>query len=108
MLKRLTKQNSKVFKSSQELIQKLKPNMTVFVGGFGLCGVPISFLKTLSKNKQINNLTVVSNDIGTSDEGLGLLLPNKQVKKMISSYIGNNKLFEKMYLNGDIEFELTP
>ena len=108
MFKNLIRCYSKVYSSSEELVSKIKPGMTVMSGGFGLCGIPVSFLRTLSKHPEINNLTLVSNNIGVQNEGLGLLLPNKQIKKMIASYVGENKLFEKMYFDGDIELEITP
>ena len=77
MLKNILRYNSKVYSSSEELMSKIKSGMTIMSGGFGLCGIPISFIRTLSKHSEINNLTVVSNNIGIQDEGLGLLLPNK-------------------------------
>ena len=94
MLKNLIRCYSKVYSSSEELVGKIKPGMTVLSGGFGLCGIPVNFLRTLSKHPEINNLTLVSNNIGIKDEGLGLLLPNKQNKKIIASYVGENKVFE--------------
>ncbi len=107
MLKRVIRSFSKIC-SVKEAISFIKPGMTVLSGGFGLCGIPATLLQTLSENQDINNLTVVSNNAGTDSEGLGLLLQTKQIKRMISSYVGENKLFEKMYLSGELELEITP
>ena len=85
----------------------LKDGMTVIAGGFGLCGIPeglIAQIKTLG----VSNLTVVSNNCGVDGFGLGLLLEDKQIAKMVSSYVGENALFEKQLLDGELEVELTP
>lgn len=86
----------------------MQPNTTVLCGGFGLCGVPDTLIDEVLKNKHLTGLTAVSNNAGTDDSGLGKLLKTKQIKKMIASYIGENKTFEKMYLTGEVELELTP
>jgi 3-oxoacid CoA-transferase len=99
---------NKVFPSAAEAIGDMKPNTTLLAGGFGLSGVPDTLINEVLNSKHIQGLTVVSNNAGIDGAGLGLLLKSKQIRKMISSYIGNNKTFEKMYLNGDIELELTP
>ena len=86
----------------------MQPNTMVLCGGFGLCGVPETLIDEVLKNKHLTGLTAVSNNAGTDDSGLGKLLKTKQIKKMIASYIGENKTFEKMYLTGEVELELTP
>lgn len=86
----------------------MKPNSTVLCGGFGLCGVPDTLIDEVLQRPDIKGLTAVSNNAGTDDSGLGKLLKTKQIKKMIASYIGENKTFEKMYLTGEVELELTP
>jgi 3-oxoacid CoA-transferase subunit A len=81
--------------------------MTLLVGGFGLCGIPENCIAELV-NKKINSLTCISNNAGVDDFGLGLLLQGKQVKKMISSYVGENAEFERQMLSGELEVELIP
>lgn len=98
---------SKVIKDINEGIKDLKDGMTLVVGGFGLCGIPEHSIKAI-KDKGTKDLTVVSNNCGIDDFGLGLLLHDKQVKKMISSYVGENKTFESQYLSDELEVELTP
>ncbi|RKJ54384.1 CoA transferase subunit A, partial [Butyricicoccus sp. 1XD8-22] len=80
---------------------------TLIVGGFGLSGIPEKSIEAL-RNKGTKNLTIVSNNCGVDDFGLGLLLASKQIKKMIASYVGENKIFEQQFLNGELEVELTP
>ena len=82
-------------------------NQTLAVGGFGLCGIPEALIEAL-KNTGVSGLTFISNNAGVDDFGLGKLLQTKQIKKMISSYVGENKEFERQYLNGELEVELTP
>lgn len=82
-------------------------NQTLAVGGFGLCGIPEALIEAL-KNTGVKGLTCISNNAGVDDFGLGKLLQTKQIKKMISSYVGENKEFERQYLNGELEVELTP
>ncbi|WP_414043945.1 CoA transferase subunit A [Macrococcus sp. EM39E] len=98
---------SKVIHDINEGIKDLKDGMTLVVGGFGLCGIPEHSINAI-KEKGTKGLTVVSNNCGVDDFGLGLLLHDKQVDKMISSYVGENKTFESQYLNGELEVELTP
>jgi len=86
----------------------MKPNSTLLCGGFGLCGVPDTLINQVKKTPSITGLTVASNNAGIVGSGLGLLLASRQVKKMIASYVGENKLFEQQYLTGEIEMELTP
>jgi 3-oxoacid CoA-transferase subunit A len=93
--------------SADSAIEKLKDGATVLMGGFGLCGIPENLIAAV-RRKGTKNLTIVSNNAGIDDFGIGLLLENKQVKKMISSYVGENKLFEKMVLRGELEVELNP
>ncbi|QGX61893.1 CoA transferase subunit A [Alteromonas mediterranea] len=98
---------NKVVSSYKDAMAGLKDGMTVIAGGFGLCGIPeglIAQIKTLG----VSNLTVVSNNCGVDGFGLGLLLEDKQIAKMVSSYVGENALFEKQLLDGELEVELTP
>jgi len=81
--------------------------MTVMAGGFGLCGIPENLIIAL-RDSGANELTVISNNAGVDDFGLGLLLHTRQIKKMISSYVGENKTFETQYLNGELELEFNP
>ncbi|KAL6870273.1 hypothetical protein J3F83DRAFT_735730 [Trichoderma novae-zelandiae] len=99
---------NKVLPSAAEAIKDLKANSTLLCGGFGLCGVPDTLIDEVLKRPDITGLTAVSNNAGTDSSGLGKLLKTKQVKKMIASYIGENKTFETMYLTGQVELELTP
>lgn len=99
---------NKVFPSAAEAIRDMKSNSTVLAGGFGLCGVPDSLINAVRANPEITGLTAVSNNAGVDGSGLGLLLASKQIKKMVASYVGENKTFERMYLSGEIELELTP
>src|SRR5881392_1347196 len=99
--------NTKVMSSFREAISDIKDGSTLIVGGFGLCGIPECSIQAL-KEQGTKNLTVVSNNCGVDDWGLGLLLANRQIKKMVSSYVGENKIFEQQYLSGELEVELTP
>ena len=85
----------------------LKDGMTIMAGGFGLCGIPEHLILAL-RDSGIKDLTVISNNAGIDDAGLGLLLETRQISKMISSYVGENKTFEKQYLDGDLELEFNP
>ena len=85
----------------------LKDDMTVMAGGFGLCGIPENLIAAI-REAGVKNLTVISNNCGVDGFGLGLLLENGQIKKMISSYVGENKLFEQLYLSGELELEFNP
>ena len=84
-----------------------RDGMTVMAGGFGLCGIPENLILAL-RELGPKDLTVISNNCGIDDFGLGILLANGQIKKMVSSYVGENKLFEKLYLSGELELEFTP
>ena len=99
--------SKKVCQSASEAIQGVKENMTLFFGGFGLCGIPENCIQALYDSR-IKNLTCISNNAGVDDFGLGLLLKNRQIKKMIASYVGENKTFEAQVLSGDLEVELVP
>src|SRR3546814_613407 len=81
--------------------------MTILAGGFGLCGIPEHMILAI-RASGVKDLTVASNNCGVDDFGLGLLLETRQIKKMISSYVGENKLFEQQYLNGELELEFNP
>jgi len=98
----------KVFPSAAEALKDMQPNTTLLSGGFGLCGVPNTLSNEVLNHPHITGLTAVSNNAGTKDSGLSLLLRSRQIKKMISSYIGTNKIFQDMYLNGELEVELSP
>ncbi|KAI1826353.1 coenzyme A transferase [Xylaria intraflava] len=99
---------NKVYPSASEALKDIKPNTTLLCGGFGLCGVPDTLINEMLNKPEITGLTAVSNNAGTDNSGLGQLLKTKQIKKMIASYIGENQTFERMYLTGEIELELTP
>ena len=99
--------NSKVMSSFLEAVSDIKDGSTIIVGGFGLSGIPEYSIQAL-KEQGTKDLTIVSNNCGVDDWGLGLLLANRQIKKMVSSYVGENKIFEKQYLSGELEVELTP
>jgi len=98
---------NKVVTSYDEALKGLKDNMFLMVGGFGLCGIPENLIKKIQE-MEVKGLTCVSNNAGVDGFGLGLLLEKKQIKKMISSYVGENALFEKQVLSGELELELTP
>ncbi|MEG2099878.1 CoA transferase subunit A [Flavobacterium sp. FlaQc-28] len=91
----------------QEAIDGIKTGMTIMFGGFGLCGIPENTIAALVETT-ISDLTCISNNAGVDDFGLGLLLQKKQIKKMISSYVGENAEFERQMLSGELEVELTP
>ncbi len=99
--------NKKVMHSFAEAVQDIRDGSTLVVGGFGLCGIPEKAIQALVE-QGTKDLTVVSNNCGVDDCGLGLLLRNRQIKKMISSYVGENKTFEQQFLSGELEVELTP
>ncbi|MGD6966911.1 CoA transferase subunit A [Rossellomorea vietnamensis] len=96
-----------VYTSFNDAIEDIKDGATLMVGGFGLCGIPENLILALVE-KGVKDLTVISNNCGVDDWGLGLLLRNKQIKKMIGSYVGENKEFERQVLSGEIEVELVP
>ncbi|MEO9655528.1 CoA transferase subunit A [Marinomonas sp.] len=97
----------KVVTSYAAALEGLEDGMTVLAGGFGLCGIPENLIQQI-KLKGTKDLTVVSNNCGVDGFGLGILLVDKQIRKMISSYVGENALFEKQLLAGELEVELTP
>ncbi|MFB9761240.1 CoA transferase subunit A [Ectobacillus funiculus] len=97
----------KVMNSFTEAVQDIQDGATLIVGGFGLSGIPEKLIHAL-KEQGTKDLTVVSNNCGVDDWGLGLLLANNQIKKMVSSYVGENKIFEQQFLSGELEVELVP
>lgn len=106
----MTKQNkgfNKVVSTYEEAMQGLTSNMTIIAGGFGLCGIPEGLISRI-KAMGVSGLTVVSNNCGVDGFGLGILLEDRQIKKMVSSYVGENALFEQQLINGELEVELTP
>jgi len=98
---------NKVVKNVDQALEGISDNMTILLGGFGLCGIPENSIAGLVK-KGVKGLTCVSNNAGVDDFGLGLLLQTKQIKKMISSYVGENAEFERQMLSGELEVELIP
>jgi 3-oxoacid CoA-transferase subunit A len=97
----------KVFSNAEEAIHDIQDGATLMLGGFGLCGIPENCISALEKSR-ISNLTCISNNAGVDDFGIGLLLKNRQVKKMISSYVGENAEFERQLLSGELEVDLIP
>ncbi|RKH00653.1 CoA transferase subunit A [Corallococcus praedator] len=98
---------NKVYASAEEAVADIPDNITLMSGGFGLCGNPENLITALHK-KNVKGLTIISNNCGTTELGLGVLLQNKQVKKMVASYVGENKEFERQFLSGELEVELNP
>ncbi|HSZ85741.1 MAG TPA: CoA transferase subunit A [Puia sp.] len=98
---------NKVFKNADDAINDIADGATIMLGGFGLCGIPENCITALIK-KEIKNLTCISNNAGVDDFGLGLLLQTRQIKKMISSYVGENAEFERQLLHGELEVDLIP
>ena len=98
---------NKIVNGAEEAIRDIQDNMTLMVGGFGLCGIPENCIGAMVK-RGIKGLTCISNNAGVDDFGLGSLLQNKQIKKMISSYVGENEEFERQMLSGELEVELLP
>lgn len=98
---------NKVVSNAKEATKDIKDNMTLMLGGFGLCGIPENCIAELVK-MNIKGLTCISNNAGVDDFGLGLLLQQKQIKKMISSYVGENDEFERQMLSGELEVDLIP
>ncbi len=98
---------NKVVANAEEAIRDVQDGATILVGGFGLCGIPENLIAALVR-KGVKNLTTISNNAGVDDFGLGLLLRNKQIRKHIGSYVGENKLLEQMVLSGELELELNP
>ena len=98
---------NRVVKNAEEALKDVKDGMTLMVGGFGLCGIPENCISELVR-KGTKKLTCISNNAGVDDFGLGLLLQTKQIKKMISSYVGENDEFERQMLSGELEVDLVP
>lgn len=98
---------NKTVPSAEEAIKNIHDNATIMLGGFGLCGIPENCIGALVK-KGVRGLTCISNNAGVDDFGIGLMLKTKQVKKMISSYVGENAEFERQLLSGELEVELIP
>ena len=98
---------NKVVNNAAEAIAGLKDGMTLMVGGFGLCGIPENAIRALAVSG-ISGLTCISNNAGVDNFGLGILLQNRQIRKMISSYVGENSEFERQLLAGELEVELIP
>ncbi|NQY27871.1 MAG: CoA transferase subunit A [Flavobacteriaceae bacterium] len=97
----------KTVQNVEEALTGIKDGMTLMLGGFGLCGIPENSISELVK-KNVKGITCISNNAGVDDFGLGLLLQGKQIKKMISSYVGENDEFERQMLSGELDVELTP
>ena len=97
----------KVVDSYEAAMDGLEDGMTVIAGGFGLCGIPENLIAEI-RRRGTKGLTIASNNCGTDDYGLGILLPGRQIKKMIASYVGENALFEAQLMSGELEVELTP
>jgi 3-oxoacid CoA-transferase subunit A len=98
---------NKTVKNVAQALEGIESGMTIMLGGFGLCGIPENAIKQLVK-MGVNNLTCISNNAGVDDYGLGLLLQGRQIKKMISSYVGENDTFERQMLSGELEVDLIP
>ncbi len=100
--------SSKIYKSAKDALEGLPfDGMTIMSGGFGLCGIPENLIAAL-RDSEAKNLTVISNNAGVDGFGLGQLLETRQIKKMVSSYVGENKEFERQYLGGELELEFNP
>jgi 3-oxoacid CoA-transferase subunit A len=97
----------KVVASAEEAVRDIRHGMTLVVGGFGLCGIPENLIQALV-DSGVTDLTCVSNNAGVDDWGLGLLLQTKQIRKMVSSYVGENAEFERQFLSGELEVEFVP
>jgi 3-oxoacid CoA-transferase subunit A len=97
----------KIVDSVSQAVQDIHDGATLIVGGFGLCGIPENLIAGL-RETGVKDLTVVSNNCGVDNWGLGILLANKQIRKMVSSYVGENKTFEQQFLSGELEVELVP
>lgn len=99
--------SNKVYANAKEALKGVSDNMTYLVGGFGLCGIPENCIEAL-RDSGVKNITCVSNNAGVDDFGLGLLLKTRQIKKMMSSYVGENATFEKQFMSGELELEFCP
>jgi 3-oxoacid CoA-transferase subunit A len=98
---------NKIVRDAREAIADVHDGAAIMMGGFGLCGIPENLIAALCE-KGVRNLTIISNNAGVDDFGIGLLLQKRQVKKMISTYVGENQLFERLVLSGELEIELVP
>ena len=98
---------NKLYPSADDAIRDIPDGATIMVGGFGLCGNPENLIAALNR-KGVRNLTLISNNCGTTDLGLGVLLKSRQIRKMVASYVGENKEFERQFLAGELEVELNP
>lgn len=98
---------NKVFPNAEAAIFDIEDGASIMSGGFGLCGNPENLIRAIHE-KGVKGLTIISNNCGTDDYGLGVLLKSGQVRKMVSSYVGENKTFERQYLSGELEVELVP
>ena len=99
--------SAKIFASASEALRGVASGMTILVGGFGLCGIPENLILAL-RDSGARDLTCVSNNAGVDDFGLGLLLQTRQIRKMLSSYVGENATFERQFLSGELELEFCP
>lgn len=99
--------SSKVYSNAKSALEGVKDGMTFLVGGFGLCGIPENCIMAL-RDSGVKNIICVSNNAGVDDFGLGLLLQTRQIKKMLSSYVGENATFEKQFMSGELELEFCP
>src|SRR5262249_16295099 len=97
----------KVFENAMDAIHDVRDGATIMFGGFGLCGIPENLIHALKK-KGVKELTIISNNAGINEFGLGMLLQTRQIRKAISTYVGENQLFEQQFLKGEIELELVP
>ncbi|MGF1511585.1 MAG: CoA transferase subunit A [Myxococcota bacterium] len=97
----------KVLGSAEQALEGLADGMTLMAGGFGLCGNPENLIIALHQSRK-KDLTIISNNCGTDDYGLGILLKSRQIRKMVSSYVGENKEFERQFMSGELEVELVP
>src|SRR2546430_1791640 len=98
---------NKVVPSAREAVADVQDGATIMMGGFGLCGIPENLIAAI-REKGVRDLTIISNNAGVDAFGLGLVLENRQIRKMIATYVGENQLFEKLVLSGQIEVELVP
>ncbi|MFL5370793.1 MAG: CoA transferase subunit A, partial [Myxococcales bacterium] len=98
---------NKVVGSADEAIRDMQDGAVIMSGGFGLCGNPENLIEAIHR-KGVKNLTVISNNCGTTEKGLGVLLKSRQIRKMIASYVGENKEFERQFLSKELEVELNP
>src|SRR5678816_3645272 len=98
---------NKVLPGAEAAVAPVPDGATILMGGFGLCGIPENLIRALH-DRGTRNLTVISNNAGVDDFGIGILLKSRQVRKMISTYVGENKEFERQYLSGELEVDLVP